>query len=251
MTKTFLITKENSKRHIDFIQKNKNLVDDIVITNAIMGKDMPYNLVEGIFSNSFINHQKKTQKNYSKWISGTFGCFLSHIKCFEQIANLENDHGAFICEDDAKITQKIDEIRFFLEEKKPDLLFISNRMSKSKQTKNDNEDYEFLSIKKHKFTHGTGAEAYYISKKASNYILDFLKEHKYTDFPSGFDGFLQSLALSGIQLSSVQKPGIKSIIAWQEVHKITLDSYILDKGIAIHDDNNFSLIEDKQKQQEK
>lgn len=256
----YFISFPNSRRMRLFYERNHQLTDFIHV-EAVIGKALPFSLVECLFEKNFINHQLK-QKNES-WLKGTAGCLLSHIRAVEQAQKDDTDY-AIIVEDDSVFRAQPDEILLLMHQHNYDVIYIYDGMDPGGQRQITGKyAISNLTISNLK---GTGAVAYIVSRNAQSVIINLFKSALSKSLlPCGYDGLLQSTVLKqhdraknpkgktlscrfyrlkqALQKSTIEVlPGKKGLWKWLGFRKTDLKVGVSSPTIVAHVDDGVSLI---------
>ena len=183
----------NQSRRIQAFLERNSAYGDFEIVDAVPGRTLPSCLVNSFFTEGFTNYQ--LSKNGQPWLSNTLGCFLSHIRAIEMIANQDHDYG-LICEDDARIVASPLEYIELMEQSKYDLVYLNARMKTSPPVIEEALQAARIEELVGENIVGTGGEAYVLSKRGAHIAVSTFENALDAGFPTGFDGFLQSFTFN-------------------------------------------------------
>jgi len=230
-----------TKRIDQFIQRNQAL-DFFELMPAVDGRTLPIIFIESFFLEPFFKHQMKHKG--SGWLGATIGCFLSHIKAVEA-AEMNGADYVIVAEDDAVFRKDPRELILFMKEQRVDLLYLNDRMVPKGHSVDSSTRSVFI-LTNENLT-GTGAEAYILSRKGINGVLQLFNRGLKNRMPTGFDGFMQSFVIG--QGKKANAPGRKSLDEWVRLRKSALlfEDIDLKVGVAIpsiaaHIDEGMSII---------
>lgn len=229
----YVIGFAGSERVKRFSERNR-AVEGFALVAAIDGRSLPWSLVRQAFSRSFVEHQLKVKS--APWLHGTLGCLLSHCKAMEQALRDEVDF-ALIAEDDALFRASPDVFFGVANSGAYDVVYLNDRMSPGQRQCSAPHAIERLSAANIK---GTGAEAYVLSRRAMQVLLEQFASALRDGMPCGYDGFLQSAAL--VKGDAIEKAGGKSMLRWTEYREGDLKVGVALPTLVAHCDEGVSLI---------
>ena len=170
-----VINLKSSKKRWELFQKRNNKEMIFERFDAIDGRKVKFKHVKKYFKNL-------PKKNLNMNISGDYGTFFSHLKCWELIANLNdndinNNDVHFIFEDDCILTKNFLKKANDLIKTLPydwNILNLYHNIRHSGDSKGKYNEHIYIpsSIKKDGWN--TGALSYCLTKKGAKLLLDLM-----------------------------------------------------------------------------
>ena len=171
---------------IYYINLEKDTIRNSKIKIVLDNLHIKYKRIEGINGNDINIEKKYTVVNTDKWpmTKGQYGCYLSHIKCYEEFIKSEYEY-LIILEDDAilydnfknSITKLFDSYNKLL--KNTDFIYLSrsdavvfeNKYSVNTEYYNDEFIYSPIQC-------GYGFYSYFLIKEGAKKLLEIINKAK-------------------------------------------------------------------------
>nr|WP_245185975.1 glycosyltransferase family 25 protein [Falsiroseomonas frigidaquae] len=154
---------------------------------------------------NFLLKKFKMGRNYANEFPGTFGCFMSHVRAWEIVADSDFEH-TLILEDDVVLSPRLAHFDVNATPDSYDIIFVNNRLCAHLREKDSpSQFFPFMEAirRRPNGLSNPGADGYFLSRSGSRKLLKMLADGPISRH---VDAFICMKSINQLALADIRGP---------------------------------------------